>query len=103
MSRLIITSPLNLDFILTDQDGDHEEIDSDDEYIFTMPQPNPAIDTCRIEEIPAKEPKFNAVPLKSALKKKPGTNSSPGTPTQENNTNSRPLVVRQEANNYSLK
>ncbi|XP_037906863.1 phosphatase and actin regulator 3-like isoform X4 [Hermetia illucens] len=91
------------DYEYDDQDGDHEEIDSDDEYIFTMPQPNPAIDTCRIEEIPAKEPKFNAVPLKSALKKKPGTNSSPGTPTQENNTNSRPLVVRQEANNYSLK
>lgn len=34
------------------------------------------IDTSRIEEIPAKEPKFHAVPLKSALKKPP-------TPTQE--------------------
>lgn len=34
------------------------------------------IDTSRIEEIPAKEPKFHAVPLKSALKKPP-------TPTQD--------------------
>lgn len=41
-----------------------------------LPAPNPTIDTSRVEEIPAKEPKFHAVPLKSALKKPP-------TPTQE--------------------
>lgn len=41
-----------------------------------LPAPNPTIDTSRVEEIPAKEPKFHAIPLKSALKKPP-------TPTQE--------------------
>lgn len=48
------------------------------------------VDTARIEEVPAKEPVFNAVPLKSALKKRNnGTsntsrpNSNPGTPVQE--------------------
>ena len=55
------------------------------------------IDTSRVEEIPAKEPKFHAMPLKSALKKKGGTGSSgpatpQSTPTQEN----RPLTFRQE-------
>ncbi|CAH2007807.1 unnamed protein product [Acanthoscelides obtectus] len=50
---------------------------------FRMTQPDPAIDTTRIDEIPAKEPKFGAVPLKSALKKKGGVGSGPGTPTQE--------------------
>lgn len=47
------------------------------------------IDTQRVEEIPAKEPKPNAVPLKSALKKKSTqqgvTTSSPATPVQETN------------------
>lgn len=120
-----------------DPDNDQDELDSEDEYAFQLQQPNQNIDTCRIEEIPAKEPRPNAVPLKSALKKKPGqSNSSPGTPTQEqannhnhpggssgggggmmqgsgvggsssssssSSANQRPLIVRQEANNYSLK
>lgn len=77
--------------------------------MYTIAQPNPNIDTRRVEEIPAKEPKINAVPLKSALKKRPGqaSNSSPATPTQDNSssTSQRPLVVRQqqESNSYSLK
>ena len=54
-------------------------MDSDEEF---YPMQNPNIDTTRIDEIPAKEPKFNAVPLKSALKKK---TSNPGTPTQDQN------------------
>lgn len=83
------------------EDNDQDEMDSDEEYMFSMTQPNPLIDTGRVEEIPAKEPKFNAVPLKSALKKK-GSNSGPGTPTQDNNTSSRPLIVRQD-NNSTLK
>uniref|UniRef100_A0A1L8E5T5 Putative phosphatase and actin regulator 4b isoform x6 n=1 Tax=Nyssomyia neivai TaxID=330878 RepID=A0A1L8E5T5_9DIPT len=101
------------DYDYDDQDElDGEDLDSDDEYIFH--QQNPNIDTGRVEEIPAKEPLFNAVPLKSALKKKvsysggagamnaaTSTGSSPGTPTQDNNSNNRPLVVRQE-NNSSL-
>lgn len=69
---------------------DQEEFDSDEEYPY-IPQPNPNIDTTRIDEIPAKEPKFNAVPLKSALKKKSNT-SNPGTPTQDTN---RALIERQ--------
>ncbi|CAO1443590.1 unnamed protein product [Diamesa tonsa] len=63
-----------------DYDDDQDELDSDEEYMYPMQNPN--IDTSRVDEIPAKEPKFNAVPLKSALKKK---SSNPGTPTQGSN------------------
>lgn len=72
------------------ENNDHEEVDSDDDYRYP-PQPNPNIDTNRIDEIPAKEPNINAVPLKSALKKK---GSNPGTPTQDN----RALAVRNDMN-----
>ncbi|KAK6625439.1 hypothetical protein RUM43_005737 [Polyplax serrata] len=83
-----------------DVDPDPEDLDPDDvdNMVFRFPQPDPNIDTSRVEEIPAKEPKFHAMPLKSALKKKgnSGTNSGQltpqGTPTQEN----RPLQIRQE-------
>lgn len=66
--------------------------DSDQEDLprVRLAQPDPMIDTSRFEEIPTKEPKLNAVPLKSALKKRgsgTGSGSGPGTPTQEN----RPL------------
>lgn len=78
------------------------EYDDDPTYVYRMPQPDPKIDTSRIDEIPAKEPKFNAKPLKSALKKK-GSGSGPGTPqgtpTQEN----RPLTMRQQEHNSSFK
>ncbi|XP_049824116.1 phosphatase and actin regulator 3 isoform X5 [Aethina tumida] len=77
------------------------EYDDDPTYVYRMPQPDPKIDTSRIDEIPAKEPKFNAKPLKSALKKK-GSGSGPGTPqgtpTQEN----RPLTMRQQEHNSSF-
>ncbi|KAL3268845.1 hypothetical protein HHI36_007936 [Cryptolaemus montrouzieri] len=64
-------------------DGDSEEHVS---YMFRMPRPDPTIDTSRIDEIPAKEPRFNAMPLKSALKKKSsnGSGTPQSTPTQEN-------------------
>lgn len=73
--------------------------------MFMQQQQQQNIDTLRVEEIPAKEPVFNAVPKKSALKKKPGsgvggnsggggTSSGPGTPTQD--TLNRPLIVRQD-------
>jgi phosphatase and actin regulator len=79
-----------------DENVDNEnDNDSDEEYMFPMSQPNPNVDTNRIDEIPAKEPKFNAKPLRSALKK---TGSNPGTPTQDNRT----LVIRQD-NNSSFK
>lgn len=65
-----------------------------------MPQPDPTIDTSRIDEIPAKEPKFNARPLKSALKKKSSGSGTPqSTPTQEN----RPLGMRQSEHNVTFK
>lgn len=67
--------------------------------MFSMQQANSNIDTMRVEEIPAKEPSYNAVPKKSALKKKPGS-SGPGTPTQD--TSNRPLIVRQD-NSGTLK
>lgn len=70
---------------------DDEELDSDDEFM-SYPTPNPHIDTNRVDEIPAKEPKFNAVPLKSALKKK---TSNPNTPTQEGTTANKTLIERQ--------
>ncbi|KAL0272448.1 UNVERIFIED_CONTAM: hypothetical protein PYX00_005410 [Menopon gallinae] len=81
-----------------DVDPDELEVDVEEIEFFRVPRPDPNIDTSRVEEIPAKEPKFHAMPLKSALKKKntSGTGSGPatpqGTPTQE----SRPLQIRQE-------
>lgn len=53
-----------------------EDEDEEDGLSLRLTRPDPSIDTTRVEEIPAKEPKFHAVPLKSALKKPP-------TPTQE--------------------
>lgn len=78
-------------FILDDDDPDQDEFDSDYDYQYGQ---NINIDTCRVEEIPAKEPVFNAVPKKSALKKRTGSSSQPGTPTQDNA--SRPLLTRQD-------
>ncbi|GFG40992.1 hypothetical protein Cfor_12588 [Coptotermes formosanus] len=81
-----------------DGDEDDEDEDADTQYMFRVPQPDPSIDTSRVEEIPAKEPKFYAVPLKSALKKKSssGGGSGPGTPQNTPTQESRPLAVRQE-------
>lgn len=64
-------------------------------YVVRMSQPDPAIDTSRVEEIPAKEPKFHAVPLKSVLKKR-GSGSGPGTPQNTPTQENRPLTLRQE-------
>lgn len=97
--------PLDLsNFGYQDQEDDdtYEDYDEEDDQFhgFRVSQPDPSIDTSRVEEIPAKEPKFHAVPLKSALKKKGNGagGSGPGTPTQE----SRPLGVRQEQHNSSF-
>lgn len=87
------------DYDYDDQDDpDQDDIDSDEEYMFHVQNPN--VDTRRIEEIPVNEPSLNAVPKKSALKKKPGS-SAPGTPSAHDGGN-RPLLVRQD-NNSSLK
>ncbi|XP_045610707.2 phosphatase and actin regulator 2 isoform X3 [Procambarus clarkii] len=59
-------------------------------------------DTSQVEEVPAREPRLDAKPLKSALKKKnpSGTaNGSAGTPPAGTPTDgSKPLSVRQDAN-----
>lgn len=62
--------------------------DSEDEFITQQ-----SINSMRIEEIPIREPLLNAVPKKSALKKKSSSGSS--TPSNQD-TLSRPLIVRQE-------
>ncbi|XP_052750666.1 phosphatase and actin regulator 4 isoform X4 [Galleria mellonella] len=55
-------------------------------------------DTNRVEEIPPKEPIFNAVPLKSALKKRPAPSASPAaTPL------ATPLAPRQDHHHSSFK
>ncbi|KAJ3644267.1 hypothetical protein Zmor_026933 [Zophobas morio] len=81
-----------------DDDGDeidYDNLDDNSSYMFRMPQPDPTIDTSRIDEIPAKEPKFNAIPLKSALKKKSSGGSGPGTPQNTPTQENRPLTIRQ--------
>ncbi|XP_076627817.1 phosphatase and actin regulator 2 isoform X10 [Colletes latitarsis] len=87
-------NPLSSDY----EDEDEEDFDGDDEdnvYVVRMSQPDPTIDTSRVEEIPAKEPKFHAVPLKSVLKKR-GSGSGPGTPQNTPTQENRPLTLRQE-------
>ncbi|KAM3963546.1 phosphatase and actin regulator 2 isoform 4-T4 [Aphomia sociella] len=55
-------------------------------------------DTNRVEEIPPKEPIFNAMPLKSALKKRPAPSASPAqTPL------ATPLAPRQDHHHTSFK
>lgn len=84
-----------------DDEPDMEDIESDEEYgMFHIQHTN--MDTMRVEEIPVKEPSLNAMPKKSALKKKPGQGgSAPGTPSAQD-ANNRSLLTRQE-NNGSLK
>lgn len=74
-----------------------DDIDSEDEFIL---QQN--INTMRVEEIPVKEPMLNAVPKKSALKKKTSGGSGQNTPSSQD-TSIRPLVVRQDNNSSSHK
>lgn len=71
------------------------EDEDDSIYGFQNVHPDPVFDTSRVEEIPAKEPKFHAMPLKSALKKK-GPGSGPGTPQNTPTQENRPLTLRQE-------
>ncbi|XP_065217089.1 phosphatase and actin regulator 1-like isoform X3 [Planococcus citri] len=74
-----------------DIDDEYDDDDDDDENGFASMKifhgPDPVIDTSRVEKIPAKEPKFFAVPLKSALKK-------PSTPTQDQGANTPPAITR---------
>ncbi|XP_034481609.1 myb-like protein AA isoform X5 [Drosophila innubila] len=76
-------------------DPDQDELDSDDEYAPYGGNHVRVMDTQRVEEIPAKEPKPNAVPLKSALKKKGPTvsASTPVTPTQEHHSAAQAAAI----------
>lgn len=68
-----------------------EDEDSQDED-----EADAGADTSRVEEIPPKEPLFNAVPLKSALKKRPAA-SPAATPL------ATPLAPRQDHHHASFK
>lgn len=92
-SEFVISFMFCYSFFIDEEDVDVEE--EDDMYVFRISQPDPAIDTSRVEEIPAKEPKFHAMPLKSVLKKR-GSGSGPGTPQNTPTQENRPLTLRQE-------
>ncbi|OAD61368.1 Phosphatase and actin regulator 1 [Eufriesea mexicana] len=81
--------------LLLAEDEEDFDVEEDNMYVPMMSQPDPSIDTSRIEEIPAKEPKFHAVPLKSVLKKR-SSGSGPGTPQNTPTQENRPLTLRQE-------
>ncbi|XP_047021418.1 phosphatase and actin regulator 4B isoform X2 [Helicoverpa armigera] len=71
-----------------------EEDEQEDDEVEPL---NLGADTSRVEEIPPKEPIFNAVPLKSALKKRPAPAASPsGTPL------ATPLAPRQDHHHTSF-
>ncbi|XP_022819636.1 phosphatase and actin regulator 4 isoform X2 [Spodoptera litura] len=74
-------------------DSEEEDEQEDDEIEpLTL-----GADTTRVEEIPPKEPIFNAVPLKSALKKRPAPAASPAaTPL------ATPLAPRQDHHHTSF-
>ena len=57
-----------------EDDGDGSDVENGGFYPGSYP------DTSRVEEVPAREPKLDAKPLKSALKKKCQTNGTAGTP-----------------------
>ncbi|KAL0893813.1 hypothetical protein ABMA27_013942 [Loxostege sticticalis] len=77
---------------LSDSEEEDEQEDEDVEPL------NLGADTNRVEEIPPKEPIFNAVPLKSALKKRPAPAASPAaTPL------ATPLAPRQDHHHASFK
>jgi len=67
-----------------DDDDDEEEVDDDDSNGFRIRSRHNF--PSHIEQIPAKEPVFNAQPLKSALKK-------PSTPNQQESSQLLKYVV----------
>ncbi|XP_049867170.1 phosphatase and actin regulator 1 isoform X2 [Pectinophora gossypiella] len=72
----------------------HQLSDSEEEDDQDEDELEPIADTTRVEEIPPKEPIFNAVPLKSALKKRPAPQASPA---------GTPLAPRQDHHHASFK
>lgn len=79
-------------YIITSLAEDEDEQDDEEA------EPLVVADTSRVEEIPPKEPIFGAMPLKSALKKRPAASASPsGTPMMT------PLAPRQDHHHTSFK
>ncbi|XP_061712194.1 phosphatase and actin regulator 4-like isoform X7 [Cydia pomonella] len=76
------------------QHQQHAHEDSEDEDDGDSEEELPVTDTSRVEEIPPKEPSFNAVPLKSALKKRAGDAATPL---------ATPLAPRQDHHHASFK
>ncbi|KAK8379753.1 hypothetical protein O3P69_019632 [Scylla paramamosain] len=74
-----------------------------EEGVIFYGTPGPPFDTNNVEEVPAREPRLDAKPLKSALKKKGvpvngsagGATPPAGTPTE---AGGKPLSVRQDSN-----
>nr|XP_031840799.1 phosphatase and actin regulator 1 isoform X3 [Nomia melanderi] len=90
-----IRNTLSSDYEDEEDEEDFDVEEEDNMFVFRMTQPDPGIDTSRVEQIPAKEPKFHAVPLKSVLKKR-GSGSGPGTPQNTPTQENRTLTLRQE-------
>ncbi|XP_068235194.1 phosphatase and actin regulator 4B-like isoform X2 [Palaemon carinicauda] len=82
-----------------EEEDDGTEVDG---VLYFNSNHGPYVDTSQVEEVPAREPRLDAKPLKSALKKKntSGTaNGSAGTPPAGTPTDgSKPLSVRQDGN-----
>ncbi|XP_073944106.1 phosphatase and actin regulator 2 isoform X3 [Choristoneura fumiferana] len=80
------------------QHNHHDDSEDEDDQDEEEEQLTIGADTSRVEEIPPKEPIFNAVPLKSALKKRPAASpaATPLAPRQDHHHasfNSRPVRV----------
>lgn len=93
---------------LSASDYGDEELEEEEEVVeeggvVFYGTPGPPFDTNNVEEVPAREPRLDAKPLKSALKKKGvpvngsagGATPPAGTPTEGGG---KPLAVRQDSN-----
>ncbi|XP_071522589.1 uncharacterized protein [Panulirus ornatus] len=85
-----------------DDDVEDDDDGTDVDGVVYFNSSHGHFDTSQVEEVPAREPRLDAKPLKSALKKKntSGTaNGSAGTPPAGTPTDSsKPLSVRQDSN-----
>ncbi|XP_071522584.1 uncharacterized protein [Panulirus ornatus] len=90
------------EFINADDDVEDDDDGTDVDGVVYFNSSHGHFDTSQVEEVPAREPRLDAKPLKSALKKKntSGTaNGSAGTPPAGTPTDSsKPLSVRQDSN-----
>lgn len=104
VSNLGLPHPLQMDY------NEYDYEDEDDSNVYRYPEEDDSeeefmlqqnINTMRVEEIPVKEPMLNAVPKKSALKKKNSSGGSGASTPSNQDISNRPLVVRQDNNSCS--